>query len=362
MEPVSTIATTVISLTLTISQIVTEVQQNREDCLELGEKVERLLPLITPLETATKEDLEKLSSIKTLEKLAKILTSTEEFLSRFVESKKNNGMLSKLWRLGSEALDKNEINETFRNLDKKLDSILIEFTALQTTTRSRTSANLRTERFAAIEDTFCEDPPIADYHDHRSILGRGAYGTTHRMINTTDGRRYAVKRLLLSEAKKKGVSTDMLMNECLLLEKLTHPHISRYFLNFYSKNNMYFNIVMELIQGGTLEDKIPGRPPPTELEIVTWAKQMASALSYMHGEGVMHRDLKPDNVMLSESSKVKIIDLGLASVITSAEMHSMAGTDLYSSYEKLTPGVPYDNRDDIWAMGCILLELLLQTR
>lgn len=60
---------------------------------------------------------------------------------------------------------------------------------------SPTAASTRTsERGVAVEDTFCEDPPITDYHDHRSIIGRGVYGITYRMINITDGHRFAVKR------------------------------------------------------------------------------------------------------------------------------------------------------------------------
>lgn len=117
MEPVSAIATTVLGLTAAVSKIVSDVQQNREDCEELGLKVERLLPLIQILESETKDEFEKFSSVKTLEQLAKILTSTEEFLSRFVESKKHSataaGVLSKIWRMGAEAVDAHEISETF---------------------------------------------------------------------------------------------------------------------------------------------------------------------------------------------------------------------------------------------------------
>jgi serine/threonine protein kinase len=87
---------------------------------------------------------------------------------------------------------------------------------------------------------------------------------------------------------------------------------------------------------------------------------MALALSYMHGENVLHRDLNPDNVMLTARSKVKIIGFGHACCV-SEYAESTVGARTHASFQKLT-GLKYDGRDDVWALGCILLELLLRTR
>lgn len=79
----------------------------------------------------------------------------------------------------------------------------------------------------------------------------------------------------------------------------------------------------------------------------------------MHEERILHRDLKPENILLTSSSKVKIVDLGFACVAASIAANvTKVGTLLYASYEK-SQGFVYDGRDDMWAVGCVLLELLL---
>ena len=108
--------------------------------------------------------------------------------------------------------------------------------------------------------------------------------------------------------------------------------------------------------------QVHATPAPSVDAITEWARQMASALAYMHSEHILHRDLKLDNILLTSLSKIKIIDLGFACVAaTMAANATKVGAPLYASYEK-TNGIPYDGRDDVWAVGCILLELLTRSR
>jgi serine/threonine protein kinase len=214
----------------------------------------------------------------------------------------------------------------------------------------------------AIEHVYVEEPPLIDLYDDRCVLGRRIFGTTYCMINSDNNYKYAVKRVRIKDALANGVSESMLLRECNYLLKVTHPNIARYYIHFISKEKRFFNIVMELIEGGTIVSRITCVPAPNQTEILKWAKQMATALRYMHEKRVFHRDLKPENVMLTAGGNIKIIDLGLACIVSSAKyMASKVGTHTYSSYEK-REGIAYDGRDDVWAVGCILLELITRTR
>jgi hypothetical protein len=198
-------------------------------------------------------------------------------------------------------------------------------------------------------------------------LGNGSFGCAYRMEYIPLGATFAVKRIdLTARIPQHYIDPDALHRECAILASLQHPSIVRYFISYYSEQNPFTgkygfsNIVMELIEGGTLAEKVTSGPEaPAEPEIVEWARQMASALSYMHSMRVYHRDLKPENVMLTSRSTVKIIDLGLACHNNSPASlkDTLIGSPPYASYEKTT-GASYDGRDDVWAMGLMFLELL----
>jgi hypothetical protein len=205
----------------------------------------------------------------------------------------------------------------------------------------------------------------------QTFLGEGAFGSTHRLENIVLGCVFAGKRVdLTSNVPQQFLTPEALQRECSILESIKHPNIARYLTSYYSdkdpKTEKYrcFNVVMELIEGGTLATKvIKGPGAPREMEIAQWAWQMASALSYMHSKHVYHRDLKLDNVMLTSHSEIKIIDLGLAcqNESSAALRETLVGSPPYASYEKIT-GAPYDGRDDVWAVGIMSLELLIGER
>jgi hypothetical protein len=195
----------------------------------------------------------------------------------------------------------------------------------------------------------------------KSIIGQGSFGFTHRM--SFDGRLLAVKRVDEQRLGLAGVSSERLKNECAVLRGLAHPNIVRYFSHFYSGGREKFNIVSELVEGPSLADRVGSAPPLTVTQISEWTKQIASALTYMHGKGVLHRDLRLDNVMLSVRSRIKLCDISpsCAAHYFAAFGRHATELDVYSSYEK-THRRPYDGRDDVYATGIILLSLLLGHR
>ena len=171
------------------------------------------------------------------------------------------------------------------------------------------------------------------------------------MRNTDDGLVYAVK---LMKIRKMGVPVEKLQQEAVRLSKLNHPNIVRYFTAFRFKKNKFFAIVMELLKGGSLLERLQrvsgpltSGQRPREAQTEQWARQVASALAHMHARRMQHRDLKPDNVLFDEHQNARIIDLGLAEVVLAKSKVSSAGgankvgADMYRSPEKAM-GRAYD--------------------
>jgi serine/threonine protein kinase len=120
---------------------------------------------------------------------------------------------------------------------------------------------------------------------------------------------------------------------------------------------------MELADGGDLALKVGCDPLPSLAGIKKWLLQCLSALNYMHTvKRIWHRDIKPENILLTSAGDIKIADFGLACVEKSSlSKYSFAGTLTYASYEK-GHGLRYDSKDDIWALGCVFVELLTGKR
>uniref|UniRef100_A0A7S0EH67 non-specific serine/threonine protein kinase n=1 Tax=Hanusia phi TaxID=3032 RepID=A0A7S0EH67_9CRYP len=193
-----------------------------------------------------------------------------------------------------------------------------------------------------------------------ALLGEGAFGKTYRMKNTIDDMAYAVKMINVKKLQRNGMSVQSLKREVQMLLQLNSSNIVRYYTCFMRKNGKYFCIVMELAAGGTLSELVKkrraGEVPEERVRLLV--HQMAKALAHIHSKRMLHRDLKPDNVLLSgDGMEIKVTDFGLACVASSAGANSRAGTLTYSSPEK-AGSKGYDSKDDIWALGCILVELI----
>ena len=156
--------------------------------------------------------------------------------------------------------------------------------------------------------------------------------------------------------------------EAKAVASLSHPNILAIY-DFGSQDGVAY-AVTELLEGETLRGKLDGGPV-NQRQAVDWALQIAKGLSAAHGKGVIHRDLKPDNVFVTKDGHVKILDFGLAKRADEAtpdeqtsaptgghtQPGSVMGTMGYMSPEQLR-GLPVDNRSDIFSFGAILYELL----
>jgi len=203
-----------------------------------------------------------------------------------------------------------------------------------------------------------------------SPLGAGGMGEVYRAKDTRLDREVAIKVLPDSFARDPE-RVQRFQREAKVLASLNHPNIAAIY-GFEESDGKRF-LVMELVEGETLSQRLKHGALTIDVALDV-AKQMAEALEAAHGEGVIHRDLKPGNVMIRTDSTVKVLDFGLAKAITEepssgANANSptitadftrpgvVLGTAAYMSPEQAR-GRPLDKRTDIWSLGIILFECL----
>ena len=197
-------------------------------------------------------------------------------------------------------------------------------------------------------------------------IGAGGMGEVYRARDQHLERDVALK-ILPPGAVTNETARRRFRREALALSKLNHPNIATVF-DFDTHENVDF-LAMELIAGTPLSDRLKAGPLPAE-EAAGLAVQLAEGLSAAHARGVIHRDLKPGNLMVTEDGRLKILDFGLAVLMHSerdpeatrgAETTEMAGTVPYMSPEQLR-GKPVDARTDIYAAGTVLYEMVAGQR
>ncbi|KAJ8396885.1 hypothetical protein AAFF_G00012080 [Aldrovandia affinis] len=193
------------------------------------------------------------------------------------------------------------------------------------------------------------------------ILGRGAFGEATLYRRTEDNSLVVWKEVdlnCLSDKERRDV-----MNEISILSILQHNNIIAYFNHFMDKNTLL--IELEYCNGGNLYDKINQQKGKlfTEEIVIWYLYQIASAVTHIHKAGVLHRDIKTLNIFLTKTNLIKLGDYGLAKKLDSqfSMAETCVGTPYYMSPE-LCQGVKYNFKSDIWAMGCVIFELLTLTR
>lgn len=197
---------------------------------------------------------------------------------------------------------------------------------------------------------------MAERYKKLKTIGKGGFATVYLVKDgANDNEQLVLKAMDISSMGK--TEQDMAKKEVEILASLCHPHIIGYNDNFVHRGKL--NIVMEYASGGDLWQRIQkqGSRLFPETQIRTWFYQVLSALDYLHSQKMIHRDLKPQNVFLTSSGDCKIGDFGISKVMqTQALCHTQIGTPFYISPE-ICQNKPYDNKSDIWALGCLVHEL-----
>ncbi|XP_051548716.1 NUAK family SNF1-like kinase 1 [Myxocyprinus asiaticus] len=187
-------------------------------------------------------------------------------------------------------------------------------------------------------------------------LGRGTYGKVKKAIERHSGREVAIKSIRKEKIKDEQ---DMvhIRREIEIMSSLRHPHIISIYEVFENKDKIV--IVMEYASKGELYDYISERRRLTERETRHFFRQIVSAVHYCHKNGVVHRDLKLENVLLDENCNIKIADFGLSNLYHKDKLlQTFCGSPLYASPE-IVNGRPYYGPEvDSWALGVLLYTLV----
>ena len=206
-----------------------------------------------------------------------------------------------------------------------------------------------------------------------AAIGAGGMGEVYKAVDTRLGRTVAIKILPQHFAADPKLR-QRFEREAKAISSLNHPHICTLY-DVGSQDGLDF-LVMEHLEGETLAERLAQRPQPLA-ETLRCAIEMADALEAAHERGIIHRDFKPANVMLTPDGAVKLLDFGIAklatnlgatgsgqdlTVVTKGEGPApVIGTPNYMSPEQVR-GMPLDRRTDIWAFGCVLFEMLTGKR
>uniref|UniRef100_A0AAG5D6V5 non-specific serine/threonine protein kinase n=1 Tax=Anopheles atroparvus TaxID=41427 RepID=A0AAG5D6V5_ANOAO len=196
---------------------------------------------------------------------------------------------------------------------------------------------------------------LTGYRRIRTV-GQGSFGVAILYERHSDGQQVVMKQIALNDLTKP--EREMAMNEVAVFSQLHHPNIIAY--HGSSVRGDLLLIEMEYADGGTLAqvlaERSHGEPLP-ERFVLNIFEQLASAISYMHSQSILHRDLKTANVFLHGRGTVKVGDFGISKIMnTKVQAQTVLGTPYYFSPE-MCEGKVYDEKSDVWALGCIVGEM-----
>ena len=193
-------------------------------------------------------------------------------------------------------------------------------------------------------------------------LGRGAMGIVYKAEDPNLDRMVALKTIILDEdAEGAKEYKKRFMLEAKAAGKLNHPSIVTTF--DYGEEDGLAYLAMELLEGTDLRSRLQKEAIPA-VEALEIVRQVADGLGYAHARGVVHRDIKPGNIMLNGGGQPKLMDFGLARMRMADHKTStgmVLGTPRYMSPEQIS-GLPVDQRSDIFSLGIVLYEMLSGTR
>jgi len=206
-----------------------------------------------------------------------------------------------------------------------------------------------------MSDDFVPGQRLGDY-EILGVLGAGGMGKVYKVRNVISDRVEAMKVLLANLASQKELA-DRFLREIKLLAALNHPNIASLYSALTLDNQLV--MLMEYLDGVTLASRLQSGPiPPTEA--INYSEQILAALGYAHKQNVIHRDVKPSNLMLTPHGVVKLMDFGIARPNNEVGM-TLTGSTLgslnYMSPEQVR-GSEVDARSDVYSFGVSLYEMV----
>ena len=208
-----------------------------------------------------------------------------------------------------------------------------------------------------VDETFAS--AIASRYRIERTLGEGGMAIVYLARDTRHGREVALKVLRPELATTLGA--DRFLREITIAARLVHPNILPLHDSGEAAGHLYY--VMPYVEGATLRQRLDREKQLPLADVADITSQIAAALDYAHAHGVVHRDVKPDNVLLVDG-RVLVADFGLARALTSAastpltRTGTVVGTPAYMSPEQCAPGEAVDARSDVYALACMAFEMI----
>lgn len=193
------------------------------------------------------------------------------------------------------------------------------------------------------------------------VLGSGAMGDVYLAEDPQIERQLAIKTVRVADGKPEDVEDRKrrLLREAKAAGKLIHPHVVTLFDAGEGDGVLY--LAFEYVAGSDLAKRMEAEPPLTLAEVLRIVRESADALDAAHHQGIVHRDVKPANIMLDLRGRVKVADFGIAKVVGQGTELTMTGS-VVGSPHYLSPeqvrGEELDGRTDIFSLGVVLYELL----
>ncbi|ORX94240.1 hypothetical protein K493DRAFT_352674 [Basidiobolus meristosporus CBS 931.73] len=201
------------------------------------------------------------------------------------------------------------------------------------------------------------------------FIGGGTFGSVYLAINLDSGDLMAVKEVRFTDSSSLTALHKSIKEEMCIMERLDHPNIVKYFGLEVHRDKVY--IFMEYCQGGSLTSLLEHGRIEDENVVKVYTLQMLHGLEYLHENSIVHRDVKPDNILLDHNGLIKFVDFGAAKVIAKNQktmgratnnqqmkVNSLTGTPMYMAPEVITGGDRgRQGSQDIWSLGCCILEM-----
>jgi len=198
---------------------------------------------------------------------------------------------------------------------------------------------------------------IKNVYQFKEKLGTGSFATVKRIVRNSDKEEFAVKIIRKNKLNKEELA--VVHDEVEIMQRVEHKHCVRLFEIYETGSKLY--MVMEILSGGELFDRIVQKGSYSEAEAALVVETVATALKYLHETGIVHRDLKPENLIYQSSNDdalLKLTDFGLAKYRSrETQLSTACGTPGYVAPEVLE-GKQYGKEVDLWSLGVILYILL----